>query len=70
MVPAMLRDAPTWPELRQFGIGWWVRSDDTLRRLVEKVRHKENKLVDMATETGKLELKCGNHGNVNAIIIV
>lgn len=41
MVPPMLRGEPTWAELRQFGIGWWVRSDDTLRRLVEKVRNKE-----------------------------
>lgn len=37
MVPAMLRGEPTWPELRRFGVGWWVRSNDTLRRLIEKV---------------------------------
>ena len=37
MVPPMLRGEPTWAELRQFGVGWWVRSDDTLRRLIEKV---------------------------------
>ncbi|KAK3717892.1 hypothetical protein QZH41_014895, partial [Actinostola sp. cb2023] len=37
MVPPMLRGEPTWPELRQFGVGWWVRSNDTLRRLIEKV---------------------------------
>ncbi|XP_048584043.1 dmX-like protein 2 isoform X2 [Nematostella vectensis] len=37
MVPAMLRGEPTWPELRQYGVGWWIRSQDTLKRLMEKV---------------------------------
>ena len=37
MVPPVLRGEATWSELRRYGIGWWVRSNDTLRRLIEKV---------------------------------
>ncbi|XP_068740234.1 dmX-like protein 2 [Montipora capricornis] len=36
MVPPVLRGEATWSELRKYGIGWWVRSNDTLRRLIEK----------------------------------
>ena len=31
-------DELSWPELRNAGVGWWLRSSDTLRRLIEKVR--------------------------------
>ncbi len=37
MVPGMLRGEPTWKELRAHGVGWWVKSGDTLKRLIEKV---------------------------------
>eukprot|EP00118_Oscarella_pearsei_P012894 m.98391 g.98391 ORF g.98391 m.98391 type:complete len:2816 (+) comp36982_c1_seq1:67-8514(+) len=37
MVPALQRDDPTWAELKAVGVGWWVRSGDRLRRIVEKV---------------------------------
>ena len=37
MVPPVLRGEATWSELRKYGIGWWVRSDETLKRLIEKV---------------------------------
>ena len=37
MVPCMLRGEPNWKELKAHGAGWWVKSSDTLRRLVEKV---------------------------------
>jgi len=37
MVPPVLRGEAIWSELRKYGIGWWVRSNDTLRRLIEKV---------------------------------
>ena len=37
MVPPVLRGEAVWSELRKYGIGWWVRSNDTLRRLIEKV---------------------------------
>ncbi|KAJ7385422.1 hypothetical protein OS493_016506 [Desmophyllum pertusum] len=36
MVPPVLRGEAIWSELRKYGIGWWVRSNDTLRRLIEK----------------------------------
>ena len=41
MVPPVLRGEATWSELRKYGIGWWVRSNDTLRRLIEKVKNKK-----------------------------
>ena len=31
------KDELSWPELRNAGVGWWLRSSDTLRRLIEKV---------------------------------
>ena len=37
MVPALQRLNLSWADLRAVGIGWWVRSDDRLRRCVEKV---------------------------------
>ena len=37
MVPCMLRGEPYWKELKAHGAGWWVKSSDTLKRLVEKV---------------------------------
>jgi hypothetical protein len=33
----MCRGDPTWAELKQYGIGWWVRNNNTLRRCIEKV---------------------------------
>ena len=37
MVPCMLRGEPNWKELKAHGAGWWVKSSDTLKRLIEKV---------------------------------
>ena len=37
MVPCMSRGSPTWAELRELGVVWWVRSNVTLRRLVENL---------------------------------
>ena len=31
------KDELSWAELRNAGVGWWLRSSDTLRRLIEKV---------------------------------
>ena len=42
-----LRGEATWSELRKYGIGWWVRSNDTLRRLIEKVKKKKTDVYDM-----------------------
>ena len=36
-IPGMQNDELTWDNLRNVGAGWWVRSSDTLRRLMEKV---------------------------------
>ena len=47
MVPPVLRGEATWSELRKYGIGWWVRSNDTLRRLIEKVKKKKTDVYDM-----------------------
>ena len=36
-IPCVQCDQLTWPGLREAGVGWWLRSNDTLRRLIEKV---------------------------------
>ena len=36
-IPCVQRDRLSWSELRNVGAGWWIRSADTLRRLIEKV---------------------------------
>ena len=33
------QDRLNWEDLRDAGIGWWIRSNDTLRRIIEKVRY-------------------------------
>ncbi|XP_064619402.1 dmX-like protein 1 isoform X3 [Lineus longissimus] len=37
IIPGMCRGDPTWAELKQYGVGWWVRNNNTLRRCIEKV---------------------------------
>ena len=36
-VPCVQKDELSWAELRNAGVGWWVRSSETLRKLIEKV---------------------------------
>ena len=36
-IPCIQKDELKWEELRNAGVGWWLRSLDTLRRLMEKV---------------------------------
>ncbi|UYV72063.1 DMXL1 [Cordylochernes scorpioides] len=36
LLPCVQRGNPKWPELRELGIGWWIRSNAVLRRLIEK----------------------------------
>ena len=36
-LPCVQRDDLRWSELRNAGVGWWLRSLDTLRRLMERV---------------------------------
>ena len=38
-IPCVQDDHLNWPDLRNTGVGWWVRSSDTLRRLSEKVNN-------------------------------
>ena len=38
-IPCVQCDHLTWSGLREAGVGWWIRSNDTLRRLIEKVAH-------------------------------
>ena len=42
MVPGMLRGEPNWKELKSHGVGWWVKSSDMLKRLIEKVCEQGN----------------------------
>lgn len=37
LIPCVQRNKPNWPELREFGIGWWVKKLEVLRKLIEKV---------------------------------
>ena len=36
-LPCVQRDELVWSELRNAGVGWWLRNLETLRRLMEKV---------------------------------
>jgi len=36
-LPSMQKGAPTWAEMRQFGVGWWLRNINSLQRCAEKV---------------------------------
>lgn len=37
-IPCVQKDELSWAELRSAGVGWWLRSSGTLRRLIEKVK--------------------------------
>ncbi|XP_077556185.1 rabconnectin-3 alpha isoform X7 [Haemaphysalis longicornis] len=37
LVPTLQKPTLRWAELRELGIGWWVRSNQVLRRIVEKL---------------------------------
>merc|ERR1712051_270266 len=37
MIPSVAKGTPTWPELRELGVAWWIRNNNTLRKLIEKV---------------------------------
>lgn len=36
-LPCVQRDELNWKDLKDAGVGWWIRSSDLLRRLIEKV---------------------------------
>lgn len=37
LIPCVQRNKPDWSELREFGIGWWLKKLEVLRKLIEKV---------------------------------
>ncbi len=37
MIPSVSKGTPTWPELRELGVSWWVKNDNTLKKLIDKV---------------------------------
>lgn len=37
LIPCVQRNKPEWSELREFGVGWWVKKLEVLRKLIEKV---------------------------------
>lgn len=51
-VPGIQNDEMTWEELRNVGAGWWVRSSDTLKRLIEKVCKIEGRERDKVRGQG------------------
>lgn len=36
LIPCVQRNKPEWAELREFGVGWWVKKLEVLRKLIEK----------------------------------
>jgi len=40
-LPSMQKGAPTWAEMRQFGVGWWLRNINSLQRCAEKVSYTD-----------------------------
>ena len=36
-IPCVAKGAPTWAELRESGVAWWLRSNTSLRKLMEKL---------------------------------
>ena len=36
-LPSMQKGTPTWAEMRQFGVGWWLQNINSLQRCAEKV---------------------------------
>lgn len=36
LIPCVQRNKPEWTELREFGVGWWVKKLEVLRKLIEK----------------------------------
>ena len=52
LLPSVQRGSPEWPELKSFGVVWWIRSTAILRRLVEQLARaaflKKNDPLDAA----------------------
>ena len=51
-VPSVQKGQPSWSELKELGVVWWVRSNTVLRKLVEKLAkaafQKDNNPLDAA----------------------
>lgn len=37
LIPSIQRGNPGWQELRELGVGWWIRNNAILRKLIEKL---------------------------------
>uniref|UniRef100_H2XV65 RAVE complex protein Rav1 C-terminal domain-containing protein n=1 Tax=Ciona intestinalis TaxID=7719 RepID=H2XV65_CIOIN len=52
MLPSVHRGSPEWKELKSLGVGWWIRSNVLLRRLIEQTARaaflKNNDPLDSA----------------------
>uniref|UniRef100_H2YVA9 RAVE complex protein Rav1 C-terminal domain-containing protein n=1 Tax=Ciona savignyi TaxID=51511 RepID=H2YVA9_CIOSA len=52
LLPSVQRGAPEWKELKSLGVGWWIRSNVLLRRLIEQTARaaflKKNDPLDSA----------------------
>ena len=37
LIPCMQKQAPKWSELKEVGVGWWIRSNFVLKKLIEQL---------------------------------
>ena len=37
LIPCMQKQAPKWSDLKEVGVGWWIRSNFVLKRLIEQL---------------------------------
>lgn len=37
LLPCVQRNKPKWSELKEYGVGWWIKKIEVLRKLIEKV---------------------------------
>jgi len=47
MIPSVSKGTPSWNELRELGVAWWVKNDNTLRKLFEKVAKAAFQVVSL-----------------------
>jgi hypothetical protein len=69
MIPSVNKGTPAWPELREVGVAWWVKNDNTLRKLIEKVAKAAFQVKDVSRPGSrtKLDLRLINLGMIGGL---